>query len=201
METKVCSKCEEEKRLEDFTPKENRCKSCKNEYNVRYRNENKEKVYAKCREWNNKNQDKVQESHKKWVETHEEEHKLIKKKAFNKHIAIEENKVKRKKIDRLYKNKLRNESLEFKIKDSVQSIINYHIKKKTTTTIKYLGCSIQEYIIYLESQFLPEMNWENYGIYWEIDHIIPLSKGGSFYYTNTQPLTVTENRKKSNKLF
>ena len=43
------------------------------------------------------------------------------------------------------------------------------------------------------------MNWDNYGSYWEIDHIKPLSKGGSFHYTNTQPLTVKENRRKGAK--
>ena len=43
------------------------------------------------------------------------------------------------------------------------------------------------------------MSWENYGIYWEIDHIKPLSKGGSFHYKNTQPLTIPANRSKSNK--
>ena len=200
MENKVCSKCGEEKNIEDFYSRENVCKSCKKEYNTKYRDKNKEKVYAKCREWNNKNQDKIQESHKKWVETHKDEHKLIKKKAFEKYIAVEENKIKRRKIGKLYKNKLRNENLEYRIKDNIQSIINYHIKKKSNNTIKYLGCSIKEYIVYLEQQFNESINWENYSTYWEIDHIVPLSKGGSFHYTNTQPLTITENRKKSNKL-
>ena len=44
------------------------------------------------------------------------------------------------------------------------------------------------------------MNWGNYGTYWEIDHTFPLSKGGSFHYTNTQPLTIEENRSKGNKI-
>ena len=45
------------------------------------------------------------------------------------------------------------------------------------------------------------MNWNNYGTYWEIDHIYPISKGGSFHYINTQPLTVLENQVKSNKIW
>lgn len=71
---------------------------------------------------------------------------------------------------------------------------------KTGTTLELLGCSIEEYKQYLESLFTLKMNWDNYGKYWEIDHIIPLSKGGSFHYTNTQPLTISENRKKKNKI-
>ena len=69
-----------------------------------------------------------------------------------------------------------------------------------TSTIKYLGCTFNEYSEYLENQFNENMSWENYGEYWEIDHIIPLSKGGSFHYTNTQPLSVRENREKGNNL-
>ena len=63
-----------------------------------------------------------------------------------------------------------------------------------------MGCNYETYKQHLESLFTDEMNWGNYGDYWEIDHILPLSKGGSFHYTNTQPLTVLENRKKGNKL-
>ena len=71
---------------------------------------------------------------------------------------------------------------------------------KTERTLKFLGCSKEFFIKYLESQFTPEMNWDNYGTYWEIDHIHPLSKGGAFHYTNTQPLTITDNRIKSDTL-
>ena len=44
------------------------------------------------------------------------------------------------------------------------------------------------------------MCWSNYGGYWEIDHIIPISKGGIFHYSNTQPLPVNKNREKSDRI-
>ena len=89
-----------------------------------------------------------------------------------------------------------------KIQDAVSSTIHYHLPKKTKQTNAYLGCSYEEYFVYLEQQFDENMNWDNYGKdkYWEIDHIHPLSKSGSFHYTNTRPLAITENRKKSNKI-
>ena len=33
--------------------------------------------------------------------------------------------------------------------------------------------SFQKLKEHIESQFTPEMSWDNYGEYWEIDHIIP----------------------------
>lgn len=95
------------------------------------------------------------------------------------------------------------EDEEFKINVTLRNRINECIKKynhnKKDTFRQELGCSVSEFIKHLESQFDSKMNWQNHGTYWEIDHIIPLSKGGSFHFTNTQPLTWVENRSKSNK--
>lgn len=41
--------------------------------------------------------------------------------------------------------------------------------------------SLQQLKEYLESQFTPEMSWNNYGSYWEVDHIIPQNL---FNFTN-----------------
>lgn len=46
-----------------------------------------------------------------------------------------------------------------------------------------VGYSIQELKKHLESQFTPEMSWNNMGEYWEIDHIVPLNL---FYYNTEQ---------------
>lgn len=50
------------------------------------------------------------------------------------------------------------------------------VLKKTDRTMNYIGCNIQylrEWFVY---NFTPEMNWDNYGSYWSIDHIIPVCK-------------------------
>ena len=94
-------------------------------------------------------------------------------------------------------------NIEFRLQLIVRSRIYQGIKnfnyKKKNSNIEELGCYIKSYIVYLEQQFDENMNWGNYGIYWEIDHTIPISKGGGFHYTNTTPMEITENRKKSNK--
>lgn len=70
---------------------------------------------------------------------------------------------------------------------------------------QYLDFTYGSFLVHLESQFTSEMNWENYGEYWEIDHIIPKLKYNSpedknfkIYWSlaNLRPLTVAENRQR-----
>ena len=79
--------------------------------------------------------------------------------------------------------------------------------------IDLLGCSIKEFKIWLESKFIENMSWENYGFgmdKWNIDHIIPISNFKHldtleeqkicFNYTNLQPLWQKDNFEKHDKL-
>jgi hypothetical protein len=69
---------------------------------------------------------------------------------------------------------------------------------------EWLGCSFEDLKNHLESQFLPNMSWSNFGK-WHIDHKIPLSSAKSkeelyslCHYTNLQPLWALDNIKKAN---
>ncbi len=99
-----------------------------------------------------------------------------------------------------------------------KSNINYRIKKslaarlrtvlhKKTTTMSYIGCPIQYLREWFEYVFTPEMNWENYGTYWQIDHIIPVDlfdltnekeKMICWNWTNLAPLEKSTNCSKKN---
>lgn len=98
------------------------------------------------------------------------------------------------------KNRRKN-NIDVRLYESIKSRINKELKNISSKNkiTEYIGCNMEFYKQFLEKQFDKNMSWKNYGIYWEIDHICPLSKGGSFHYTNTQPLTIKENRIKSNK--
>jgi hypothetical protein len=99
-----------------------------------------------------------------------------------------------------YKNAKYSSNPEYRLLIQLRNRVNQYLKKgNKDKTIDFLGCSIKEWMLYLEKQFDKNMTWENHGKYWEIDHIYPLVKGGSFHYTNTQPLTVKENRIKKDK--
>jgi hypothetical protein len=155
-----------------------------------YREKNKEKILEWDKEWKNQNPEYHKEYNKKWKNQNPEYHKEYLKnnrEYINQRVALNSK-------------KRREENTHIKLQESIRSTIQRKIKNKTKKSIEYLGCSYEEYKIYLEKQFDENMTWDNYGSYWEIDHLIPLSKNGSFHYINTRPLSVTENRKKYNKL-
>ena len=94
--------------------------------------------------------------------------------------------------------------------------INYRIKKslaarlrtvivKNDSTMNYIGCNIQYLREWFEYNFTSEMNWDNYGSYWSIDHIIPVCKFELTVedeklkccnWTNLMPVTVKYNSSK-----
>jgi len=73
--------------------------------------------------------------------------------------------------------------------------------------IDYLCCTMEEFIEHIENQFTGDMNWDMYGITFELDHIKPLGEIGisvdeiinRLCYLNVRPLSISENRSKSNK--
>jgi hypothetical protein len=73
--------------------------------------------------------------------------------------------------------------------------------------MQLVGCNIDILIKYIESLFLEDMSWDNYGK-WHIDHIRPCSSFDlsdneqqkiCFNYKNLQPLWAEDNLKKSDK--
>ena len=86
---------------------------------------------------------------------------------------------------------------------------------KSKTVCEILGCSYQDFKLYIELQFESWMNWDNYGLYngkfnygWDLDHIVPKSIAKTEedilklnHYTNFRPLCSKTNRDiKKNKL-
>lgn len=82
---------------------------------------------------------------------------------------------------------------------------------KKSSAIDDLGCSLDEFRLYLESMFEPGMSWENYGHgvdKWNIDHILPLSaydltdcevQKRLSHFTNLKPMWHIDNIKKGNR--
>lgn len=124
---------------------------------------------------------------------------------------------KQNKTEKLRKNnerskKRRKEDPIYRLILNLKRHIRYGMKKhkltKKSKTIQILGCTYEEFKIYIESKFEFWMNWDNYGLYnggfnygWDLDHIIPISIAMSEeeliklnHYTNLQPLCSKINR-------
>lgn len=121
------------------------------------------------------------------------------------------NTVKVREQESRYRKKRRIKDPEFKLKNSVRNhVYQFLTKNKINKSITYLGCSLAVLKKYLESKWLENMTWENYGRNgWHIDHIHPLSKADFtnledvrkvLHYTNLQPLWAVDNIKKGNKI-
>lgn len=213
MITKVCIKCGEEKEISFFSERKdskdgyrNICKECRNIDNLKYRIENIDKKKEYLIIWRHINRDKINESKRKWIKNNPEQHRKNNKKYYieNKDKVLKrtnKNKNDRMKIDLL-----------FKLRQQMRSNINKSMKRNSLTkklsTVDILGCSFNDFKLYLEQRFEPWMNWENYGKYngelnygWDIDHVIPQSTGYTEdniyklnHYTNLQPLCSKTNR-------
>jgi len=101
-------------------------------------------------------------------------------------------------------------------KKESQTNINYRLKKslasrlrtvliKNDSTMNYIGCNIQYLREWFEYNFTDEMNWDNYGSFWSIDHIIPVCKFDltvedqklkCWNWSNLMPVTVKFNSSK-----
>lgn len=97
---------------------------------------------------------------------------------------------------------------QYKIRKILRGRLHSALKynKKSISILILLGCSIEEFKLYIESKFLPEFTWENHGEIWEIDHILPCAsfdltiveeQKKCFHYSNHSPLFKTTKIAKS----
>ena len=218
MESKVCSKCKQEKKVCEFGKSKSSkdgllycCKKCNNKRSVEYRKNNPEKVLEITRNWTAKNPEWVYNRHKKWRDENRELANEIKRDWLNK------NPEKRKQYRENYKPRKREQRKERRNTDPIFNLTNrmrgrlrkyliiLNISKKNKT-FEIVGCTPEFLKEHLEKQFVDGMTWENRNK-WHIDHKIPLSSAKTeeelyklCHYTNLQPLWAEENLKKSNKI-
>ena len=233
METKICKKCNINRDIYDFN-KDNRlhiyidgrrniCKYCKSpisieklklynkEYGKEYRIENKEYFDEYNKKYRIENSSSLSIKKKEYYKENREqilnnkENQAIYSKKWR-----DSNKEEIKKYKREYESLRKNEDKLYKLSKSIRSLISisfrkkYTIKSKKTTEI--LGCTFEEFQLYIESKFDINMNWENYGYYWHLDHMTPISWAKNEddliklnHYTNYQPLFWKDNLKKGNR--
>jgi hypothetical protein len=199
MEKKVCSKCNLEKDVNDFSMRKNRkskycsqCKKCRCESGKRYREANIEKVKESKTKYYKNNSEKVSAYARKYYNDNNEK---IRKEKRNYSKNRRDN-------DTLY-------NLKIISRSRLQKIFKIKDIKKSNKTFNIIGCTPLELKTHLEKQFIDGMTWENYGFYgWHIDHKIPLNSGTNeneilklCHFTNLQPLWWRDNLSKGYKIF
>jgi hypothetical protein len=203
---KICSKCGIEKPLSDFNKRKRNkdglnsyCRECVSLENKSYRKNNQEKIKIKKKEWYQENRETAIQKVKDRVAKNKESISEYKKEWYQKNKKLIIKKGLKRKHERYHNDIL------YKIKDRTRNIVYKSLKrkghKKNSRTFEILGCDYETLKEHIESQFDDNMNWDNYGTYWDIDHIIPLKSGETEediiklnHYTNLQPLESYFNR-------
>ena len=173
--------------------KSRQCNDCRKEYLAEY-----------AQTYYLENKDKIKIQHKQYNETHIEEIKNNLQEWYynNKDKVIAQK--------RGYESNKRKTDLDFRIKKNLRHRLYLAIKRnsKRGSAVKDLGCSVEFLKEYLKLMFYGDMSWDNYGTYWEIDHIeelhtFDLTKRSELlkavHYTNLQPLIIPDHKKKTAK--
>jgi len=195
MNKKQCFKCKKKRLVKFFHNRQaskdglySYCKPWKAEDDKKYCEKYNDKILEKRRNYYIANKSKINEQKKDYQSKNKEKRRQYKK----------QYEKQRKKLDPLYR-----------LTQNYQNRIYKALKgvgKKSKSTIKLLGCSVEYFCIHIERQFKDGMRWDNHG-QWHIDHIIPLSSASTleekeklFHYTNCQPLWAKDNLSKSDKI-
>lgn len=193
-----------------------RCKKCNTVKQKQYAERNREKIRA-----HNKNSaEKHKEKRKQYAKDNYEHIKEVRKlrekelKAYQKKWR-ENNKEKiNKQAKERQRNKRKNDP-QYRLNSRMSTSINqslriFNLSKSKCGWQKAVGYTLKQLVEHLESQFDKNMNWDNYGSYWHIDHIKPKSLfifesledkqfKECWSLSNLRPLEAKENIRKGNK--
>ena len=225
MTTKICTKCNIEKDLNDFTNdkskkdgKHSHCKQCKSLNDTKYKKNNIEKISENGKKYYQENSVKIKQKSKDWYENNKEHCAEIKRE-YN--IKNKESiKLKKKQyndnnkewlknyMNKYIKNKYKTD-VNYRIKSIINKRLRDYIRDKTKPTLEYLGCSTELLKEWFEYQFDNKMTWDNMGTYWHIDHVKPCSSFNfenndeifeCYNWKNLQPLCKFKNMSKGSKI-
>lgn len=212
----ICSICKEEKGS-DFRPNRTVCRICDNLIAKDKRIKDKEKIKPEtifckickqeksnfrvnrkkcldCEREHGKNYRKTTEKAKIWVENNKDKMSELQHKSYEKN---------KKKICEKRKDRLKTDHL-YKLSDLHRNALRQLLKRSSKTS-KYVNCTGERLINWIQYQFIDNMSFDNYGEVWVIDHVLPiklfLSKESTdkiiLNWINVKPVLKTFNLKKN----
>jgi len=172
-----------------------------------WRKNNKEKIAAYHRKWAKSHPEKASEGPKRWVQANREKAKAT----IDRWEKANPDKVKVMQRRHYLKRQADPRTkLNLRLCTAIRGSLSKGSKRKRHWE-DLVGYSVEQLMKHLEKRFTPEMSWNNYGSYWNIDHKIPISvfnfstpEDSDFKrcwaLKNLQPLQAGENFRKHNKL-
>jgi 5-methylcytosine-specific restriction endonuclease McrA len=188
METKICNRCKNEKELTQFR----KAKGYKNGINTECKACEKERLY----EWRKNNPEKYKKQHKRDLEKRKATgwayNLKYKKEKYVKHPRILLPREERAKRESEQKRRWKKNNPELVRAD----IAFRRAKRKGSTELEMI---LPNVVFERDKGICQICKTEVIGKY-ELDHIIPVSKGGQHLYSNIQLAHVSCNRKKHNHI-
>ena len=188
MAIKICRECKLEKDIEQFNRKKSSkdghdtmCKECQKQYDIARKNDPKRIEYRRTYQKNyyQKNSEELKERQKEYYQNNKEHYYEYEKERNKRPERIEYNhkqniKYRQENIEKL-REWDRQRHKQNKLNRNFSTAI--YIALKGTKADRHwedlVPYNLEQLKQHLESQFTAEMSWDNYGFYWEIDHIIP----------------------------
>ena len=177
------------------------CYECKRNRNNKLYSANPELVKARVKASNIKNKDTITIAKKKWVEANKDKVQLIKRRSYEKNIESS------RESQRRYHAKMKSDP-QYRLHKNISKYIWECLKgnKNRTSWMEFVEFTPEQLKAHLEAKFKPEMNWDNYGTYWHLDHITPISWfdlntqwSEAWKLSNLQPLEASINSAKCNR--
>jgi hypothetical protein len=197
---KICNICSIKLTKDNINGIDPCCKDCINKKKKIYKIKNKEKVTESHKIYYENNKEKIAEYYKDHYKENKDKY------MENNRNWRQENKDI---INQKANERLKNDII-YKLRKNCRIRISIALKRnKNKSTVKYINCTIELLRDWLHYNFKEGMNFDNYGSYWHIDHVIPCSLfdlnnqndiDNCFRWTNLQPLEASINLSKQAKL-
>jgi len=189
---KNCKQCNKQITVENHRTKI--CSEC------RVQNQRK-----RCQNYKKKNPEKIKENNDK---NHNDPIKKEKNHRYNKNYVVEHKKeIYKKRNDRLKNDK--NFYLSVTKRGKLNNLFKIYFRNDNIKYISLTQCDSNIFIQWIKFQMISEMNIENYGSYWNLDHIYPCKifiltdyneLDDCMNWSNIRPHLKNENSIKSSKV-
>lgn len=163
------------------------------------------KQLARCRAYKKKNKEAVQQYNRKYKKTNAQ---AIKE--YNRIYNIE-NREEIQKRQTWQHRERRKTDMKYKTSVTLNNRLRkFYTGKGSASIRKLVGCTMTDFLRWIEFQFTGNMSWENHGDLWHIDHVLHCSwfdlttekdRKVCFHWKNMRPLLAVKNQAKNQQKF